>query len=184
MLPTDDHRNAEDRSTGQGLTGSDVIRFYCDYRNGVRPRIVAAIEAAKPEDVYRPGTIVGGNGDGSVFATFVHIVDVEEGWLHECVHGEIGPDGPDPQRYRDIAAVTAIWETVGREWHDYLAGKSDHDLTAPFTLGGGVTVPTWTIAMHVFNHTTHHRAEIWTALTSFGQHPPELDVLDYVAPQG
>jgi uncharacterized damage-inducible protein DinB len=37
--------------------------------------------------------------------------------------------------------------------------------------------------MHVFNHTTHHRAEIWSALTSFGMQPPELDVLDWAAPR-
>lgn len=165
------------------LTGPDVVRFYCDYRNGVRPRIVEAIVAADPDDIYRPGTIVGGNGDGSVFATYVHIVDVEEAWLHERLLDEGDGDGPDPERYRDIESVTVIWETVGREWHDYLAGKSEHDLTAPFMLGQGVTVPTWTIAMHVFNHTTHHRAEIWTVLTAFGEHPPELDVLDFVAPR-
>lgn len=52
------------------LTGLDVIRFLCDFRNGMRPRIVEAIVAANPEAVYRPGTIPGGNGDGSVFATF------------------------------------------------------------------------------------------------------------------
>lgn len=169
--------------TDRTLTGPDVIRFLCAYRNGIRPRIVEAIEGADPDDIYRPGTIPGGNGDGSVFATYVHVVDVEESWLHERLLGEEDGDGPDPAQYRDIAAVTAIWETVGREWHDYLAEKTEHNLTAPFTLGRGVTVPTWTIALHVFNHTTHHRAEIWAALTSFGEHPPELDVLDFVAPR-
>ena len=169
--------------TDRTLSGLDVIRFLCDFRNGVRPKIVAAIVAAKPEDVYRPGTIAGGNGDGSVFATFVHIVDVEESWLHERLLGEGDKDGPDPERYRDIAAVTAIWETVGHDWEHYLANITEEDITAPFALGRGVLVPTWTIALHVFNHTTHHRAEIWTALTTFGEHPPELDVLDYVAPR-
>ena len=166
------------------LTGLDVIRFLGDFRNGVRPRIVAAIEGANPDDVYRPGTIPGGNGDGSVFATYVHLVDVEESWLHERLLDEGDGDGPDPERYRDIAAVTAIWETVGHDWERYLAGITEGAITAPFTLGRGVQVPIWTIALHVFNLTTHHRAEIWTALTTFGEHPPELDVLDYVAPRG
>lgn len=171
-------------ATDRSLTGLAVIRFLCDFRNGVRPKIVAAIEAANPEDVSRPGTIPGGNGDGSIFATYVHIVDVEESWLHERLLGEDDKDGPDPTRYRDIAAVTDIWESVGQDWERYLDDISEHDITAPFSLGRGVDVPTWTIALHVFNHTTHHRAEIWTALTTFGEHPPELDVLDYVAPRG
>lgn len=165
------------------LTGLDVIRFLCDFRNGVRPKIVASIEAANPQDVYRPGTIPGGNGDGSVFATFVHIVDVEESWLHEDLLGEGAQAGPDPERYRDIAAVNAIWEQVGRNWECYLADIADDELVAPLLLRPNVSVPTWTIALHVFNHTTHHRAEIWTALTTFGEDPPELDVLDYLAPR-
>ncbi|MDQ3653888.1 MAG: DinB family protein [Chloroflexota bacterium] len=169
--------------TDRTLTGLDVIRFLCDFRNGVRPRIVAAIVAAKPEDIYRPGTIPGGNGDGSVFATFVHIVDVEESWLHERLLGEGDKEDPDPERYWDIAAVTAIWETVGHDWERHLADITEEEITAPFVLGRGVTVPTWTIALHVFNHTTHHRAEIWTALTTFGEHPPELEVLDFVDPR-
>ena len=169
--------------TNHTVSGLDVIRFLCDFRNGVRPKIAAVIAAANPDDVYRPGMIPGGNGDGSVFATYVHLVDVEESWLHERLRGEGDTDGPDPARYRDIAAVTAIWETVGQDWERYLADMTDGTIGAPFTLGRGVQVPTWTIALHVFNHTTHHRAEIWTALTTFGEQPPELDVLDYVAPR-
>lgn len=170
--------------TDRTLTGLDVIRFLCDFRNGVSPKIVAAIATADPQDVYRPETIPGGNGDGSVFATFVHIVDVEESWLHERLLGEGDTDGPDPARYRDIAAVAAIWEAVGRDWERYLADITEHNIAGPFRLGRGESVPSWTIALHVFNHTTHHRAEIWTALTTFGEHPPELDVLDFLAPRG
>jgi len=166
------------------LSGPDVVRYLCEFRNGVRPAIVQAIADAKVVNVHRPGVIPGGVEDGSVFAAFVHIVDVEESWLHERLLGEGDKDGPEPERYRDIESVAAIWEQVSADWASYLDGKSEGDLAAPFELGRGVSVPTYTIALHVFNHTTHHRAEIWSALTSFGEHPPELDVLDYAAPRG
>jgi uncharacterized damage-inducible protein DinB len=169
--------------TDQPLSGPDVLRFLCAFRNGIRPHIVEAISAANPDDVFRPGTIPGGNGDGSVFATFVHLVDVEESWLHEQLLGEGAQAGPDPARYADLESVAAIWEQVGRDWTRYLTAMTESEATTPFPLGRGSSVPTWTVALHVFNHTTHHRAEIWTALTSFGQSPPELEVLDYLAPR-
>ncbi len=169
--------------TDRTLSGPDVLRFLCAFRNGIRPQIVEVIARANPDDVYRPGTIPGGNGDGSVFATLVHMVDVEESWLHEQLLGEGSQAGPDPERYADIASVAAIWDQVGHDWARYLTAMTELEATEPFSLGRGGSVPTWTIVLHVFNHTTHHRAEIWTALTSFGEHPPELDVLDYVMPR-
>ncbi len=169
--------------TESGLSGPDVIRYLCDFRNGVRPRIVQAIADANGDDVRRPGVIRGGVGDGSVFAAFVHIVDVEESWLHEQLLGEELKDGPDPERYRDVECVAAIWEQVGADWESYLDGKTERDLAAQFEVVPGASVPTFVIVLHVFNHTTHHRAEIWTALTSFGEHPPELEVLDYADPR-
>jgi len=170
--------------TDRTLSGNDVIRYLCDFRNGVRPRIVRAIAGANPDDVHRPGIIAGGVGDGSVVATFVHIVDVEESWLHERLLGEGTKDGPDPERYRDVDSVAAIWERVSAAWALYLDGKTEEDLAQPFEVVPGASVPTFVIALHVFNHTTHHRAEIWTALTSFGEHPPALEVLDYADPRG
>jgi uncharacterized damage-inducible protein DinB len=169
--------------TDHDLTGPDVLRAFCAFRNGTRPTIAATIAAANPHDVYRPGVIPGGVGDGSVFAAYVHIVDVEESWLRERLMGEGDTDGSDPERYRDIAAVTAIWEEVGATWSVWLAERSAADLEALFRLGRGTEVPTYLVVMHVFNHTTHHRAEIWSALTSFGMQPPELDVLDWAAPR-
>jgi uncharacterized damage-inducible protein DinB len=162
--------------------GLEIVRFLCDFRSGTRPRIVAAIAAANRKDVMRPGTIPGGYGDGSVFTALAHVVDVEDSWLAR-IQGEPDPAWPNPERYPDIEATAAIWEQVSERWRAFLDGPSGAQLLIPVGLGEG-TIPAWAIVLHTFNHSTHHRAEIWAALTSFGEHPPELDVLDFVFDAG
>lgn len=162
--------------------GLEIVRFLFEYRNGIRPRIVEAIAAANRDDVMRPGTIPGGYGDGSVFAALAHVVDVEESWLAR-IQGEPDPVWPDPERYSDVEATALIWERGSERWRAFLAESSGDSLLTPVVLREG-SVPALVIALHAFNHTTHHRAEIWATLTSFGEHPPELEVLDFVVEAG
>lgn len=159
--------------------GKALITWFAHYRNDVRPVIVEAIATASPDDIHRPGLIPGGNGDGSIFATFVHIVDVEESWLHEEILGKESQGGPDPERYRDFASVAAIWEQVDADWLAWLEGITNDELAAEFHRQNGRTHPLFAIPMHVFHHTSHHRAEVWAALTSLGLEPPELELVTW-----
>jgi len=162
--------------------GLEIVRFLCDFRSGIRPKIVETIAAADREDVMRSSMIPGGYGDGSVFTALAHVVDVEESWLAR-IQGEPDPVWPDPERYSDVEATAAIWEEVSERWRAFLDDSTGEQLLIPVGLGEG-TIPAWAIVLHTFNHTTHHRAEIWAALTSFGEHPPELEVLDFVFDAG
>jgi uncharacterized damage-inducible protein DinB len=129
--------------------------------------------------VHRPATIAGGVGDGSIFAAFVHVVYVERMWLHGHLLGEGVAGGPDPEAYRDGEAVAALWEQTSADWDAFVLARSDQDLCQPYTLPDGAAIPTWTVVLHAFNHTTHHVSEIWTALTAAGIQPPELSLMQW-----
>lgn len=157
----------------------DVARF----RNDTREIVVETIRAADAEVIHRPGAIPGGVGDGSIFAALVHIVDVEESWLREHLLGEGVQDGPDLSRFRDLESTAAVWAEASAAWIAFLNAATGDTLAAPYAPLGGPAVPVWTIAHHVFNHTTHHASEIWTALTVAGCQPPGLDFIAWVSRQ-
>jgi uncharacterized damage-inducible protein DinB len=153
-----------------------LLQTISTYRSETRELIVATIRETDPDLVYRAGTIPGGVGDGSVFAAFAHIVDVEARWLHEHLLGK-GNDGvPGPEHYRDIEQVTAIWAQVSADWDAYLASHSEASLAENYQMRSGTRIPSWLVPYHAFNHTTHHTSEMWTALTSMGVQPPEIGV--------
>lgn len=163
------------------IGGASLLRQFGAFRAWGGPRIIAEIASASDDDLRRPGTITGGVEDGSVFAALVHIIDVEESWLDRLV-GQPDRGLPTAERYPTVEAAGEIWTGVSARWTAYLAEMTDESITHPVMLGS-VEVPAWTVVMHTFNHTTHHRAEIWSALTSFGQHPPQLEFLDFIDPR-
>lgn len=165
-----------DVQTGDRLSSVVLLQTISTYRSETRERIVATIRGADPELVHRPATIPGGVGDGSVFAAFAHIVDVEARWLHEHLLGKGNAGVPGPEEYRDIEAVAAIWAQVSADWDGYLASQSETSLAEDYQMRSGTRIPSWLVPFHAFNHTTHHTSEMWTALTSMGVQPPEIGV--------
>lgn len=165
-----------EKQSEAGLSSVTLLRTISTYRNETRELIVATIQEARPELVYRPGTIPGGVGDGSVFAAFAHIVDVEARWLHEHLLGKGNEGVPGPEGCRDIETVAATWAQVSSDWDAYLASQSEASLAADLQLRSGTRIPSWLVPYHAFNHTTHHTSEMWAALTSMGVRPPEIGV--------
>jgi uncharacterized damage-inducible protein DinB len=165
-----------DKRTDDGLSSVTLLQTISTYRSETREQIVATIRKADPELVHRAGTIAGGVGDGSVFAAFAHIVDVEARWLHEHLLGEGNAGVSGPERYHDIEAVAAIWAQVSAGWDAYLASQTEASLAEDYQMRSGTRIASWLVPFHAFNHTTHHISEMWTALTSMGVQPPEIGV--------
>jgi uncharacterized damage-inducible protein DinB len=161
----------------------DMLTAVARFRSATREIVVDVLRQAGTDVVRQPGAIPGGNGDGSIYATYLHLVDVEESWLHEGLLAEGWQDGPATERYSDFDAITAIWAQTSADWISYLVDHDDAALWAPFTNGRGQQIPSWMVAWHTFNHTSHHLAEIWTALTVAGIEPPELDPLRWAGEQ-
>lgn len=72
----------------------DVLLTMSRYRAESQRRIVETLRQAGHDVRSRPGAIAGGVGDGSIDAAFLHLVDVEESWLHEFLLNEGFADGP------------------------------------------------------------------------------------------
>jgi uncharacterized damage-inducible protein DinB len=161
----------------------DMLIAVARLRSEAREIVVDILRQAGADVMHQPGAIPGGNGDGSIYATYLHLVDVEESWLHEGLLAEGWQDGPSTERYSDFEAITTIWAQTSADWITYLVDHDDRALWAPFTNGRGKSIPSWMVAWHTFNHTTHHLAEIWTALTAAGIEPPELDPLRWAGEQ-
>jgi uncharacterized damage-inducible protein DinB len=159
-----------------GLSSVVLLQTISTYRSETRELIVATIRETDSDLVYRAGTIPGGVADGSVFAAFAHIVDVEARWLHEHLLGKENDGVPGPESYRDIESVTAVWAQVSADWDAYLASQSEASLAEEYEMKSGKRIPSWIVPYHAFNHTTHHTSEMWTALTSMGVQPPEIGV--------
>ena len=73
-----------------------------------------------------------------------------------------------------------------RDWIDFTDNLDDNDFGRKFryknSRGEELTGVLGPILAHVFNHGTHHRAQITAALTSQGRDCPELDLLYYLRP--
>lgn len=171
-------------SKGNCMNGTrDAFLAIARYRSHTRDIVVEVLREAGDAIMAQPGAIPGGHGDGSIFAALFHLVDVEESWLHEGLLAEGWQEGPDPGRYSDFEAIAAIWAQTSADWIAYFETRDDMALWAPFTNRDDPPIPCWMVGWHAFNHTTHHLAEIWTALTVVGISPPDLGPLRWATQQ-
>ena len=168
------------------MSGSEavMIRWMYTFNDWTRPQVIEAVGRLTDAQLRQPGAITGGLGSGSVFDTLVHLVDVEESWLARWMGTPEDP-GPDPVTYATLESTAKQWEIIDQTRDAWLATLTGDQLAAPFrayteTNGSVTTVPLWPALFHVLNHTAHHRAEIYEALTRFGL-PPQIepDVLDF-----
>jgi uncharacterized damage-inducible protein DinB len=156
----------------------ELVRWLCGYQAWTWGHLLAAARGLDEERLRRPGTIPGGNDDGSVFAALAHIVDAEETWLRRWQGREARPPGSGPAGLDEIAD----WrDAVERERGIYLDQLDAGALARPFDpcwAAKGVLL--WHAIVHVVTHSAHHRAEASTALTALGSPPADLDVIDFV----
>lgn len=162
----------------------EMLRWFYEFNDWTRPQVLDAVSQVSDDQLRQPGLIVGGVEDGSIFSTLVHIVDVEESWLARWMGTPEDP-APDPVKYATVASTAAQWEIVNQTRVDWLAGLTVDDLFRPSRAyqganGAITTIPLWPMLFHVLHHTTHHRAEVYEALTKLGFPPPvEADVMDF-----
>lgn len=152
----------------------DTIRWLWAYQAWARPRLADVLLRVGESDLRRGGVIAGGHGTGSVVETLAHLVDAEESWLDRW-KGSAEARALAPQEWMDGAAVAARWEMVEAERSRFLARLREDD--------PALVRPKANLAqamLHVFNHTTHHRAEICVGLTALGFPPPSVEMMDYI----
>jgi len=162
----------------------ETIRWLWGFQVWARPRLLDAASRLRTERLNEPGTIAGGLGTGSVHDMLAHIVGAEEVWLRRW-QGEERVPLPAGGDFAGLGAIAERWEEVERGRLALFDGLSDEDL------GRGVryvsvtrhveeSFPLWQTMLHITNHTTHHRADVCTALSGLGRAPESVDLIDYL----
>lgn len=121
---------------------------------------------------------------GSIFATLNHLLWADALWLHRFT-GSPAPEGATPA---DSLRASADWADYRRRraerdaaiqaWAD---GLTAADLAAEVSYYSAaahrqIAKPLAFIAVHMFNHQTHHRGQVHAMLTAAGARPGDTDL--------
>ena len=162
----------------------DTIRWLWDFHSWARPRVITAASRLPGSKLMEPGAIAGGLATGSIHDMLAHIVGAEEIWQRRW-EGNAEATLPSGSDIRDLDDVSSRWQAVERDRDRFLGESSDVSLEesvhyVSVTRHIKESFPLWMTMLHLSNHTTHHRADVLTALTAFGQPPESFDLIDYL----
>ena len=118
----------------------------------------------------------------SVHGTLNHLLVAEhEVWYPRFASGISNRVALDAELETDRAVLrrrlleaTARWQPLIASWD---AARFDDRLDYTTTRGVAQSLPFALTLGHVFNHGTHHRAQITAAITALGRPCPELDLV-------
>jgi uncharacterized damage-inducible protein DinB len=125
--------------------------------------------------------IPGGSEDGSLHATLAHVAATEAHWLARW-QGDAQHQIGRGAAFSDLRAIARTWEQADAGITALLA-QDDLDRVVRYYRDATRAFdeqPLWQLALHVSNHTAHHRAEACAALTALGAPPESTDFIDYV----
>lgn len=96
---------------------------------------------------------------------------------------------PEGEDFTDLGAIEERWSMVERDRFSFLDRLNEDDLdrdVSYVSVTGGVEerFPLWQTMLHITNHTTHHRADVCTALTALEHAPDSVDLIDYLRSSG
>ena len=158
----------------------DHLRQMAAYNRWMNEKIYAAAATLPPDEVLADR----GAFFGSIHATLSHIAVADTIWLqrfaaHPANYAALEPLRGVPiqrdlaaQPFGDLAALTShrrFLDGVIEAWaQDVSEDDLDHALAYLNTRGEAFRKPYFFLAMHFFNHQTHHRGQVTTLLTQAG----------------
>jgi uncharacterized damage-inducible protein DinB len=117
----------------------------------------------------------------SIHGTLNHLLYGDLAWLSRFTGrpSEMPPLGVD--LYSDFADLRRRRDEVDTEIVAWAESLTPEWLQAPFTYtskvdGKSRTLPAWILAVHLFNHQTHHRGQLTTLLSQAGVDPGVTDI--------
>ncbi len=121
---------------------------------------------------------------GSMLGVFIHILDVEEGWLQCAARRGSVIDAPDRKtgNYRDFDQLAADSSKVGELTRRYLETLKDADLSRELSFkesAGTTRRRLEKILAHAAVDELAHIGELICLLWQLGVKPPYIDWLDY-----
>jgi uncharacterized damage-inducible protein DinB len=158
------------------MTLRDYFVSLADYHVWATRRLLDEHLASLSDDEWRRDA---GLFFHSVHGTVNHLLVGDESWWARFAENRSLRIALDAELHTDRAALCdALGKAVTR-WGAWIAtldaARFDGDLTYTRNNGQTMRVPFAPALGHVFNHATHHRAQITAALTAFGRPCPEID---------
>jgi uncharacterized damage-inducible protein DinB len=114
----------------------------------------------------------------SVRQLLSHMIGAEERWIEARIGGRT-VHNYESRAAETVEAVYADWDSIRANTRAFIASKDEAELArvicVTFANGWQRRLSLDEILFHIFNHETHHRAQISMALMQFGIDPPDFD---------
>lgn len=154
------------------------IQQLFEYNAWANKRVIDTCAGLSPQQLAQN---VGGSF-GSLRNLLAHIVDVE--WLYlERRRGRAPASLPRAESYSDIAALTARFQEVNREFVEAQRGLSAEELSRTIefrnTKGTLYRHELWEMLVHLVNHSTYHRGQVTVLLRNLGAKPNATDMIAF-----
>ena len=114
----------------------------------------------------------------SLHATFEHLVSTDTIWMDRFKLRRVGPMEPLALSFEALCSRREALDEEIIEW----AGSLETDWLAnefryySYAYGAHFSKPGWLLAVHLFNHQTHHRGQATTLLMQLGIDPGPTDL--------
>lgn len=148
----------------------EYARAMAAYNVWMNEKIYAA--AAELSDAERKQDR--GAAFGSIHRTLNHLLLGDQAWMQRF-HGQpVTMKSPDQQLHDDFEELRAARRAMDAEITAWAEGLTEEFGEAPFpvrsvTYNREWVRPGWALVVHLFNHQTHHRAQVGTLLHQLGK---------------
>jgi uncharacterized damage-inducible protein DinB len=132
--------------------------------------------ATVPQELHHKP--VSGFGHPSIWKQLVHVLNCEEGWIHNLQNKMFA--GWREEDCPTMAAILAAKNRAQEATRTYLGGLTEDQLNTtlaerPVDWGGELRSPAF-IMLHVITHAFHHKGQIVAMLRILGYPAPDTDL--------
>jgi len=151
------------------MNAIDLIRRMHDHRRWANARLQRASRRLTDPQLRQTFPI----GQGSVWATLVHLYGAEWAWI-ETLTGRVDAAVPGPEAFADLDALFEAWKLNEERWRQFLDGLTPDQLGQPIarqsisTAGEIKTMPMSDVLVHVCTHAQYTGAQMMNMLRQLG----------------
>ena len=148
---------------------TEQVRVLAAYNAWMNDKLYAACATVPEEERKRDR----GAFFSSIHGTLNHLLLADLIWLGRF-HGKPYPvRSLDQELYPDFADLRSVREATDETIASWAGGLTEERLAARLEFTSGITKktyapPLWKLALHFFNHQTHHRGQLTTLLHQTG----------------
>jgi len=157
---------------------SDYFQRFSQYNQWMNQRLYQVCEAI-PDSVRKQDQ---GAFFRSIHGTLNHLLLADKVWLGRFHHQPFDIESLDQELYAEFEPLRQERQKTDKEIQDWVDSLTEEQLATPFTFTSfsqkrECIFPLWHVALHFFNHQTHHRGQLTTLLTQCGYDPGVTDLL-------